>query len=142
MSSATPRFWPPNPGRQLDGPQPEDLLRAAADELGPATDFEVIAELDTRVVGDELEHVFYLLSEKVGYRHVLFRAHHQLGFPITLLDRPGDEGKSVTPFGPPQEAQTECNTSEELEQSLKELFERPDTQRIVSQLRNLSRQAS
>lgn len=109
-------------------------------------DFEVVAELDTRVSGELLEHAFYLLSDKVGYRHLLFRAPRRLGFPVTLYDRAGDEGKSLTPFGPPQqaqtEAQTECNTSAELEQALKQLFEHPDTQRIVGQLRNLSREAS
>lgn len=134
MNPDTPRFWPQNPGHQPDRPQPEDLLRAAAAELGPATDFEVVAEVDTHVNGAWLEHAFYLVSEKVGYRYLLFRARHRLGFPVTLSDRPGDDNQDFDPsaildrvFG----AKPGCATSEELEQTLKELFENADTQRIV-----------
>lgn len=130
MNSDVPRFWPPNPGRQPEGSQPEEILRAAADELGPATGNEVVAEVMTRVDGEWLLHQFYLVSEKVGYRYLLFRARHRLGFPVTLFDRPE---------GPETE---ECGTAEELERALKQLFEQPVTQRIVGQLRNLSRDLS
>jgi hypothetical protein len=146
MNTAAPRFWPQNPGQQPDGPQPEDLLQDAAAELGPATDFEVIADLDTHTSGDRLEHAFYLVSEKVGYRYLLFRATHRLGFPVTIFDRPNGTDDEVeadpkNPFALSQQRQTECNTAEELERTLKQLFEHPVTQQIVGQLRNLSRKA-
>ncbi len=142
MSREQLRFWPQDPGQELDGPQPEDLLRAAASELGPATKFEVVAELDTTTSGGMLEHQFYLVSEKVGYRYLLFRACHQLGFPVTIFDVPFDvfgETKSDDPFEFASGGRkTEC---ESVEQTLKHLFEHPTTQRIVGQLRNLSREA-
>lgn len=132
MNPDRPRFWPPNPGRQPEGSQPEDVLRAAAYELGPATENEVVAEVRTRVDGEHFLHQFNLVSERVGYRFQLFRARHRLGFPVTVFD--GPEGTGT-------EDDVECETAEELEQVLKELFEHPVTQEIVGQLRNLSRKA-
>ena len=129
MNSDMPRFWPPDPGAQPEGSQPEEILRAAADELGPATRNEVVAEVRTRYEGEWIQHQFYLVSEKVNYRYLLFRVRHHLGFPVTIFDGPED-------------TDVECGTAEELERALKQLFEHAKTQRIVGQLRNLSREAS
>ena len=144
MNSEMPRFWPQNPGRQPDGPQPEDILRDAATELGRVTDHEVGADVRTRVAGAILEHEFYLVSEKVGYRYLLFRARHQLGFPVTIYDQPRQaQQEESDPFADgPNNDPVECATSDEFEQALKHLFELPVTQQIVGQLRHLSREAS
>jgi hypothetical protein len=146
MNPDAPRFWPQNPGQLPEGPQPEDLLRAAAAELGPATDFEVVADLETHASGGWLVHAFYLVSEKVGFRYLLFRAKHVLGFPVTIFDRPegidteGEPAPNSGPFGPARH-DAECETAEELERVLRHLFEHAVTQQIVGQLRNLSREA-
>ena len=132
MQPDAPRFWPANPGLQPEGIQPEEILRAAAAELGSVTDQEVVADLRTSASGEWVEHAFYLIAKKVGYRYLLFRARHHLGFPVTIYEGPDD----IVPD------EAECNTVEELEQTLKQLFEHPTTQRIVGQLRNLSREAS
>jgi hypothetical protein len=141
MTSETPRFWPQNPGRQPAGPQPESILRKAAAELGPLTDHEVVAELRTRVSGEWLEHDFYLLSSAVGYRYLLFRAHHRLGYPVEIRDAPSEKGTSSDedPFDEEYEV-LECANAEELERALKQIFEHPATQAIVGQLRSLSRE--
>lgn len=125
----TPRFWPQNSGLQPEGPQPENLLQAAAAELSLVTQNEAIGEVRTSVTGDQVVHAFYLVSTKIGYRYLLFRAAHRLGFPVKIFD-------CAT------EADLECANSIELEQVLKQLFEHHVTQQIVGQLRNLSRQAS
>ncbi|MFO7561507.1 MAG: hypothetical protein R6X02_02590 [Enhygromyxa sp.] len=132
MNPDARRFWPQDPGQQPEGPQPGDLLRAAAAELGPATKFEVVVDLRTHASNESLVHEFYLVSETVGYRYLLFRARHVLGFPVTIFD--GPEGTSA-------EDDVECESAQDLEEVLKQLFEHPVTQRIVGQLRNLSREA-
>jgi hypothetical protein len=125
-----------------DQPQPEDLLRDAADELGRLSNGEVTAELRTHVDHQTITVSFYLVSEKVGYRHLLFRASHGLGFPVTIHDHPGsrDELPNDFSFCPP--AVITCEDSSELETELRQIFEHPDTQKIVGQLRHLSRAAS
>lgn len=85
----------------------------------------------TRVTGELVVHAFYLVSAKVGYRYLLFRASHGLGFPVTIFDSATENSVSL-----------ECNNSIELERALQDLFQHPITQQIVGQLRNLSRQAS
>jgi hypothetical protein len=147
MNSDIPRFWPQNPGQQPQGPQPEDILRDAAAELGRVTEHEVGADVRTRVDGVWLEHEFYLVSEKLGYRYLLFRARHRLGFPVSIYEGPREENASFDPLDSDfdeaiDDGRTECATSDDFEQALKQLFELPITQQIVGQLRHLSRQAS
>lgn len=64
MTPEQPRFWPPDPGRVPDQPQPEDLLRDAAAELGRITNGEVVAELRRHVDRQTITSSFYLVSEK------------------------------------------------------------------------------
>ncbi|PRQ04751.1 hypothetical protein ENSA5_05160 [Enhygromyxa salina] len=135
MNTDIPRFWPQDPGHQPEGPQPEDILHDAATELGRVTNQEVRAEVRTRAAGEWLEHEFYLVSDKLGYRYLLFRARNQLGFPVSIFDLPGEDD-------PDPDRHTQCATSDELERILKQLFELPVTQQIVGQLRNLARAAS
>jgi hypothetical protein len=132
MNTDTPHFWPQDPGRKttaVDEPSPEDILRDAARELGPATGDEVIAELRTRGAGEWLEHDFYLVSPKARYRHLLFRARHRLGFPVVVFDHQANEGEAEYADRP------------EFERALQSLFKHPITQKIVGQIRSLSHDA-
>lgn len=134
MTPEQPRFWPSNPGHAPDQPQPENILHEAADELGRITGGELGAEIRTAVTGELLMYSFYVISEKIGYRHLLFRATTRLGFPVTIFDHPGSTDDA--------DARLECQDSNELVQALRHVFEHPATQKIVGQLRNLSRAAS
>jgi hypothetical protein len=146
MTPDQPRFWPPNSGLQPEGPQPENLLQAAAAELSLVTQNEVVGELRTSVTGDHhLLHAFYLVAEAVGYRYLLFRATHQLGYPVTIFDRPTEKpGTDGDPFDSSRYGETrlECANAIELEEALRSMFQHPVTQQIVGQLQNLSRAAS
>lgn len=122
-------FWPENLDEGVaEAYSPEDSLGLAAKQLDALTGGKVVGEVQTRGVGDKLEHSFYLRATEVDYRYFMFKVRHTIdGFPIELIYSNQLEAK-------------EFLTRDTFEAELLRLFGAPQTRRLVSRLRNLVRE--
>lgn len=121
------RFWPVNIGAAVRGDCPEDLLRAAADELGPLTNFEAVAEVEAR--GDVL--AFVIVGEAAGFRHTIAYLRGRLTYPCKfVIPASAQDGVDMV---------TQVEVPMQLEATLVRLFTSDDIQGLVGSVRRLTR---